>query len=385
MSRLKAACHCGANTFSIPTNGPLDLKHREIHICLCNVCRHQTGTLGGTWNVPHGAPFDPDSPPETLTKYQSSSVACRYFCNICYCKLFFRYEIPEYSSGPNRGFFIASGCVQLPAGDDFDIDSIIFVKDNIDGGCANWLAVEEMTASFVDPLTAEDIHALEATAMNQQADTGILEGKCHCSSVNFRISRATGKDEELPTLGSNTGLVVPHWMSKEEPLIDDKNPWWVREVQKPGKSNRFLGGMCACKSCRTIAGSELQGWVSIPTAYIEVVLPNGETVPWPTIEQLENDDKYKQIIETYRSTPGDVTRGFCKKCGANIFWDGLARGNLVDISAGLLTSRGVREEGWIEWWTEWVGCIEDATGRSDIPAQLEMGLKKWKQRIGGRV
>ncbi|KAF3908866.1 hypothetical protein AA313_de0201884 [Arthrobotrys entomopaga] len=390
MSNLTVTCHCGRNAFSIPVTLPLNPKYKNIHICVCSDCRYQNGTLAGTFIPSPSAPFDPESTPETLTCYKSSAKASRYFCNTCSSQLFFRYETPEFTKDESQGFFIATGCLELPAGERFGIDSIGYVKDALDGGLASWISGEKITTTFDDPLTDEDIHALEAPAMSQQSDTEKLEGACHCGNIKLGISRPTGKQEELPphTFSDNTDLVIPCWTPKEEqPPIDEKNPWWVRDAQNPGKGKRFLGGLCTCKSCRSIAGAEVQSWVFIPTVCIKVILSSGEVVPWPTKEQLENEPKYRDIIGTYKSTPGEpgVLRGFCKTCGANIFWDGLTRRNFVDISAGLFTHRGVREEGWIEWWTGRVSYVEDSLERNDIGTLLEKGLKEWKARLGGKA
>ncbi|KAF3934731.1 hypothetical protein ABW20_dc0106783 [Dactylellina cionopaga] len=394
-SALKVACHCGANNFSIPVALPLDRsKYANIHICLCDVCRLQNGTLAGNFVHAPSPPFDPESPPASLTVYTSSSFAARYFCSTCSSQLFFRYSLPELTSGASGGFYIATGCLELPPGEKFGIDYVGFVKNTQDGGIASWLPGEKIARSFKQPyLTDEDIHALEATAVSQLDDPQHLEGHCHCEKVKIRLSRQTGKQEELPphTFCSNTDLVIPDWTPEaDKPPIDEKNPWWIRDALEPGKGKRFLGGLCTCFSCRTVAGVEIQSWLFVPTACVELTLASGETVPWPAREAFANDEKFKDIIGTYRSTPGDlgVLRGFCKTCGANVFWDGLnsaTRRNLIDLSAGLLSVRGVREESWIEWWADRVSYVEESDGRHDIGRLVEKGLKEWKQRHGGRV
>ncbi|EPS45798.1 hypothetical protein H072_208 [Dactylellina haptotyla CBS 200.50] len=390
MSNLQLNCHCGANKFSFPVTIPLDKTYTDLHLCLCSDCRLQNGTFVGSFVKAPSAPFDPESPPDSLTIYSSSDIGARYFCSTCSTQLFFQYADLESTNSENKRFWLCTGGLELPNGGKFGIESIGFVKSTPDGGLASWSPGEEICTTFEGKLTDEEIHALEATAMSQFNPLDTFEGRCQCSNIKLKVSRQTGKPQELPphAWSDNTDLVIPCWTPKEDqPPIDEKNPWWIRDPQEPGMGKRFLGGLCACKSCRLIAGTEIQSWVFIPTICIEVILPGGETTAWPTKEQLLNDEKFKSLIGTYKSTTGDpgVLRGFCKTCGANLFWDGLTRKNFVDISAGLFTGRGIREEAWIEWWTERVSFVEDADGRHDYGKLLEKGLKEWKGRLGGKV
>ncbi|KAK6330416.1 hypothetical protein TWF696_003513 [Orbilia brochopaga] len=387
---LKLACHCGANTYSFPVTLPLDKKYKDIHLCLCSDCRWQTGNVAGSFIHAPNPPFDPEgSPPATLTAYKSSDVAARYFCSTCSSQLFLRYNIPELTQDTNNGFWLASGVVELPPGETFSVPEIIFGDSVGDGGMASLISDIKVCRTLEDALTPDDIAAKEKDASSLDVPQK-LEGKCHCSSVKITLSRQTGQPEELPpnTFSSNTDLVIPNYTpADQQPPIDEKKPWWIRDEQVPGRGHRFLGGLCTCDSCRTIAGGEVQSWVFVPSVCIELTLPSGETVPWPGNEELADNKKYSGVIGTYKSTPGDpgVLRGFCRTCGANIFWDGLTRRNFVDLSAGLFTQRGVREEAWIEWWTERVSYVEDSERRHDLGKRLEKGLKDWKARLGGRA
>ncbi|KAF3908751.1 hypothetical protein ABW21_db0200416 [Orbilia brochopaga] len=387
---LRVACHCGANTYTFPVTLPLEKKYRDLHFCLCSDCRWQTGNLAGSFIQAPSPPFDPDgSLPNTITVYKSSSVAARYFCSTCSSQLFFRFSQPEFTKDASNGFWLASGVVDLPPGEKFGIGEIIFADSTPDGGLASLIPDLKICRSFDDVLTPDDISAKEKETSSLKAPE-TLEGKCHCSSVKITLSRQTGHPRELPpnTFSDNTDLVIPNYtLADKKPPIDEKSPWWIREAQKPDSGYRFLGGLCTCNSCRTIAGGEVQSWIFTPSICVKITLPSGETVPWPDSNAFAQDEKYSSVIGTYKSTPGDpgVLRGFCKTCGANIFWDGLTRQNFVDLSAGLFTQRGVREEAWIEWWTERVSYVEDAEGRHDLGKRLETGLKDWKARLGGRV
>ncbi|KAF3941918.1 hypothetical protein ABW19_dt0204472 [Dactylella cylindrospora] len=386
---INTSCHCGANKYSFPVTLPLSKEFTDIHICLCNACRLQTGTPCGTFVKSPTAPFDPDlPPPPTIKVYKSSDIASRYFCKTCGSQLFFRYSLPELCSGESLGFWLASGSVELPEGEKFGIDYVGFVKETKDGGIAGWLIDQglKITRSFKGDLSSEDIQALEATAMSLEVPQS-LEGRCHCSNIKITLSRQAGKPEELPpnTWSDNTDLVIPEWTPQEKkPPVDEKNPWWIRDALEPGMGKRFLGGLCTCNSCRKVAGVEVQSWLFVPTMCIQLTIPGTEeTTGWPTRGELTDlEGKWKDIIGVYQSTPGNpgVLRGFCKNCGASLFWDGLTRRNFVDLSGGLFSSRGVKEEGWVEWWTERVSYVEDGENRGPIGKLLENGLKLWKAR-----
>ncbi|EWC46660.1 hypothetical protein DRE_04147 [Drechslerella stenobrocha 248] len=386
---MKLSCHCGANSFSFPVVLPINKKYKSIRLCVCSDCRYQNGTLAGSFVPAPSVPFDPDSPPSGITVYRSSDIAARYFCSTCSCQLLFRQSLPELAKDEGNGFWIATGGLQLPSGEQFEVDAVNFVDCALDGGLASWLPSQSINKTLQANINVEDVSALEIAAKDID-NTDILEGKCHCGKVNIALSRPGQGENELPpkTWGDNTDLMVPYYTPREkQPPIVSENPWWIREEQVPGKGKRFLGGLCTCASCRTIAGVEVQSWIFVPTVCIKLKLPDGSVTEWPSREQLVTDERFENVIGTYQSTAGDpgVLRGYCKTCGANIFWDGLTRQGLIDISAGIFTHRGIREEAWIEWWTERVSYVEDAEGRHCIGQCLEQGLKDWKKRLGGHV
>ncbi|KAK6519061.1 hypothetical protein TWF281_003750 [Arthrobotrys megalospora] len=392
---LEVACHCGANTYKFPVNWPVDKKFTDIRLCQCSDCRLQTGNLASWLVRAPGRPFDPESTPETLTAYKISTSTTRYFCRVCSSQLFHRHikagsslSSSEGDTADSDGFWIFTGCLKLPNKTQFRLGLVGFVDKTPDGGLASWLPDAEYTDSCGIKITGEHIKRLHSSR-STSSGTEKLQGGCHCSNIRLRLSRQTGKEEERPpfTFSDNTDLVIPHWTSAEQqPPIDWENPWWIRDQLPSLEGKRFLGGHCTCVSCRTIAGTEVQSWIFVATSCIELILPDGEVIQWPSRETLVRglDKRLTNIMGIYQSTPGDpgVVRGFCKECGANIFWDGFTRKNLIDLSAGLFSIEGTKEREWIEWWTERVSFVEDTKGRHDIGTLMERGLREWRVTVG---
>jgi hypothetical protein len=85
----------------------------------------------------------------------------------------------------------------------------------------------------------------------------------------------------------------------------------------------------------------------------------------------------------YRSR-NDVTRTFCRRCGANIFYDARSRPSIVDVAVGLLDAgSGARAEEVLAWWADRVSFKEYALNKGSIQG-LEDGLKAWGKRCKGR-
>ncbi|KAK6334432.1 hypothetical protein TWF730_003646 [Orbilia blumenaviensis] len=462
---IRVACHCGANTYSFLVSTPLKRKYTQIKVCQCTNCRLQTGNLAGWYIQAPQRPFEPETPPASLTAYAVEDGLTHYFCNKCSSKLFRR---EENASQPEQEFWLFTGCVTIPTKARFQIGFICCVDRESDGGLAAWLPNVEYRDTKDAIITTEDMQNMESrldppigqesegseerqvteeindrernrhSNANQITDgsqvafsdngedgdsdecrepssaprnsvdslgseanwcgedyAGRLMGRCHCMKVRLRLSRQKGAIEEREpyTIAGDTDLVIPYW-SREHirptPSMD-LTPWWTRESHPYYEGKRFLGGHCTCNSCRTIAGTEIQSWIFVPTRCIEILLPDGDVISWPTRQELSRglDERLLDIIGFYDSTPAnpaegvhECTRGFCKKCGANIFWDSSERWNLVDLSAGLFSARGFKEQRWIEWWTNRVSYKEDPEGtpRQDIAILLEKGLKEWDER-----
>ncbi|KAK6495111.1 hypothetical protein TWF481_003139 [Arthrobotrys musiformis] len=408
VNALRLACHCKANSYSFSAATPLDSTFTDVRICQCTDCRLQTGNLA-SWFVraPH-KPFNPKYVPDTLKAYQVDTSLTHYFCRTCSSQLFRREDPPDGDGEPE--FWIFIGCLDLPPDYRFKISHVEGIEEGSDGGLASWLPGVRYHGKNGVTLKDDDIRGLESSedsagssgnaagdgeteddqlSDNGEDGAGRLRGECHCSNIELRLSRLADNNEYKPPLiySDNTDLVIPYWTPQDQqPPIDHENPWWIRKAAPNSEHKRFLGGNCTCTSCRTISGTEVQSWIFVPTNCIHIILPNGESIPWPSRETLINgsDRRVNRIIGVYKSSPGDpgVIRGFCKKCGANIFWDGLTRRNFIDLSAGLFTINGTKQQEWIEWWTERVSYVEDTKGiaREDIGLLVETGIREWRKR-----
>ncbi|RVD89384.1 uncharacterized protein DFL_000395 [Arthrobotrys flagrans] len=388
---LSLVCHCTANSYSFPITLPLDHNFTDIKLCQCTDCRLQTGNLASWFIRAPNKPFDPESLPETLTAYRISTSLTHYFCSICSSQLFRLEE--RQDGGYEAEFWVFTGCLKVPRDYQFKIRLVNGIDKGSDGGLASWLPGVEYYDTDGASFTDEVLWSSESPEDNLNGDedsTGTLIGKCHCSNIELRLSRLTGSQEDKPPFvySDNTDLVIPYWTPlDQQPPIDPVNPWWIRDGVPRSGLKRFLGGNCTCTSCRTISGTEVQSWIFVPTPSIHLVLPEGDTTPWPSRDTLVGglDERLNSIMGIYQSTPGDpgVVRGFCKTCGANIFWDGLTRRNFIDLSAGLFTINGTKQKDWIEWWTHRVSYVEDTRGtsREDIGILLEKGLREWGERV----
>ncbi|KAK6347484.1 hypothetical protein TWF718_005325 [Orbilia javanica] len=405
---MELTCHCGTNSYAFLVATPLENTFTDIKVCQCIDCRLQTGNFASWFVQAPNQPFDIQSVPTTLTAYKINATLTHYFCNTCSSQLF-RWE-QQQDSEPGAGFGLFTPCLKLPRNHRFTLNSVCSVERASDGIIASWLPGIKCYDTDGVSLTEEFIRGLESIdyplkgeisgnlgnkdegdQSNASTDSHADEliGKCHCSNIKIQLSRPTGSQAEKPPFvySDNTDLVIPNWtLIGQQPPIDNDNPWWIREGLNNSEAKRFLGGTCTCDSCRVIAGTEVQSWVFIPTPSIHLILPTGEIIPWPSRESLINgsDERVNEVMGIYKSTPGDpgVTRGFCKTCGANIFWDGFTRKNLIDLSGGLFTVNGTKRKDWIEWWTYRTSFVEDVKGtsREEIGLLLEKGLQEWRTR-----
>ena len=197
-----------------------------------------------------------------------------------------------------------------------------------------------------------------------------VHAHCHCRGVEFWITppNEASKGAKSPW----PDLVIPHYLNKSS--NPDNIPWWL-----PG-GDRYLAGTCTCTSCRRASGFDITFWAFIPTA--NIFSDFDLTTPFPS------SGGHWGSMKTYMSSKG-VTRTFCSRCGANVFWNGDAeqfgREGLVDVAVGLLSaSGGARAEEVLGWWTERVSFSEDALHKGLVRG-LESGLKGWKERNEGRA
>jgi len=157
-----------------------------------------------------------------------------------------------------------------------------------------------------------------------------LKAQCHCGGVRYYITRPneTSKKAQSPF----SDLQVPfHLGSNANP---ENKTWWLRD-----NDTKYLAGTCTCTSCRQNLGMEIQTWAFVPRC--NIFKDDGSPLDFDI-----------GTLKSYNSSEG-VTRNFCRKCGATVFWHCDWRPDIIDVSAGLLDpEEGARVEGWLDWWSE---------------------------------
>ncbi|KAG6856417.1 hypothetical protein H0H87_004636, partial [Tephrocybe sp. NHM501043] len=219
---------------------------------------------------------------------------------------------------------------------------------------------------------ALELNADNADATPDQAEEH-LHAYCNCKKNSFWITRPSAAS----TLPSSPYPDVTHAYTtfpKEVQLNPSDEKWWLRPLGA-AQPTHYLAGHCACTSCRTTSGFEIQSWAFIPRA--NILFPPNDTGELAIVD-LQDPDKRPNGLRRYGSSRGR-NREFCGTCGATVFWWGEERPDLVDVSVGLLDEKqnGVRAEKWLEWWKERVSFQEDAINVKLVSALAE-GLKASK-------
>ncbi|KAF2798837.1 hypothetical protein K505DRAFT_321562 [Melanomma pulvis-pyrius CBS 109.77] len=358
---LSVSCMCGAakHSFTIPTSSlPL-----STHLCSCDISRRISGSLLTSYvNITH-SPEAPKPDLSALTPYKSSGILTRHFCSTCGTQMYLEYNHDGH-------FEAATGTLQVNNTDKLvDYKAHIWVGDTPDGGASQFVThvngkelgrfLQDSGKSKVIPLSWTSSSSSES--LKNKIDR--IHAHCHCKGVEFFISPPNefSKDAE----SSYADLLVPyHSGSSDNPK---NHSWWL-----PGH-DRFLAGTCACISCCRSSGFDLTFWAFIPTA--NITQDSSST-------KLFSRSPYWGTMKTYRSS-ADVTRTFCGRCGANVFWDGDGRGGLVDVAVGLLDApSGARAEEILAWWPRRVSFEEFALNRGLVQG-LADGLKNWAKRNEG--
>lgn len=267
-------------------------------------------------------------------------------------------------------FEAATGTLRLENTDGLlDFRAHIWVEDAPDGGASEFIkSIHGRTLDqYVQEPGQSDLVSpnwrskVQATA----SDSTRIYAHCHCKGVEFWISPPDARSKEAESPWPD--LLVP---SESGSSTNTKNhPWWLPTP------NHFLAGTCACRSCARASGFDITFWAFVPTNNITLD-PEGK-IPFTR-------SPYWASFQTFRSRD-DVTRTFCGRCGANIFYEVHSRPSIVDVAVGLLdTGSGARAEEVLAWWSDRVSFKEYALNRGLI-AGLEDGLRAWGEKCKGHA
>ncbi|KAK7189794.1 duf636 domain protein [Paraphaeosphaeria sporulosa] len=351
---------CGAAThsFTVP-NFSLPIP---THLCSCNISRRISGSLLTSYfNITFSSnPSKPDL--RSLTPYRSSNILTRHFCTTCGTQMYLEYNHDDH-------FEAATGTLQVDHTDGLlDYKAHIWIEDTPDGGASQFLV--NMNGEPLDRYLQEprqsDLVPLDWCTKSQASAPGStpIYAHCHCKGVEFWIMPpdSASKKAESPW----PDLLVPSETGSS--ANPGNSPWWLPTP------HHYLAGTCACRSCTRASGFDITFWAFIPTA--NITLDVDGKVPFAR-------NPYWGTIKTYRSRD-DVTRSFCGRCGANVFYDGHNRPSIVDVAVGLLDAgSGARAEEVLAWWAGRVSFREYALNMKLIEG-LENGLQEWGERYRGQ-
>ncbi|PVH93723.1 hypothetical protein DM02DRAFT_619105 [Periconia macrospinosa] len=375
---ITLSCLCGAatHTFTIPTSSlPL-----PSHLCNCTTSRRISGSLLTSYiNITHDTPTTTSKKPDLtfLTPYPSSDVLTRWFCSTCGTHMYLEYAADGHFEAATGTLKESEGVVKY--------ESCMWIEDTRDGGASQFVThidgtelkrysresgvSKEVALEWMDdPETTEN-----AVQKYGSSDGGKEEGKkihatCHCGGVEFYISPPNAESKLAASPFSD--LIIPYHRQLDITANIDNHPWWVVG------DKRFLAGTCACHSCRRASGFDITFWGFIPTS--NITLDATGELPFTRDER-----RYWGTMKSYRSSP-NVTRTFCGKCGANVFWDGDERPSIVDVAVGLLDAEsGARAQELLAWYPERVSFEEDALNKSLIKG-LGDGLIEWGRTNKGK-
>lgn len=333
---LTVECHCGLTSFplSIPSSA-LPLKSA---ICHCDSCRHATGQLFATFAV-----LPVESPPKAvmdndkLVRYESSSVCERWFCKRCGASVL---NVDKNDEAVE--WEVGTGVLSFKDGLEGKLNRVqLWVEDvGGDGGAAVWInqgrlaGMDRHLRGRQSELISDDMLKDMSERKSVQPDTSIsqendrLRARCHCGNIALSIARP-GED-------FNNG------------------------------SGKFEANLDACTSCRRVSGFEITSWITLQPGLIR-------TEP-PSLHDFLAD----RTKAAHYQTSTDVSRYFCVKCGATIFYH---KHNLdtIDVAVGLLDTGGkgkARAEDWLEW-QRYPNCLsyqEDAIDKVFV-ANLAEGMR----------
>lgn len=284
--------------------------------------------------------------------------------------MFWRYPKPSEHHASAFTWFAATGALEQAEGI-FELQGHFNLDDTKDGGVSDWMTQlsgkeVERRATTKDsenlPIGWQSAASREATKVDP---ANRYHAHCKCKGVGFWIARPSLRSTQASSPWPD--VLVPYNSGPHH--LPENETWWLR-----ANKQRFLGGVCACNSCRLATGYEFVQWAFVPT--VDITLDAEGRTPFSTDFGS---------LKRYRSS-ADATRYFCKDCGATIFYEGHERPALFDVAVGLIEApEGARAESLLEWRTERLSFREDAILRAESLVKcLEAGMKAYNEHGAGR-
>ena len=371
---IKATCLCSAAAHEITV--PTSALPFKASICSCHSCRHLTGTLALTCS---GVPktYSPSQELlDKLTPFAFSNRVTFHHCTTCGSQLLFNFKPSkaDRANGSIEYWDIISGSLeQIDGVVDFEYHE--HIADTIDGGFSDFLPSingKELKRWPHDPHADEELPLYwqsEERPKVEPSPSDRLHCHCKCGGVEFWIARPSERSKNAASEWPD--VIIPYHSSQPR---TDKSEWWLRDGGK-----KFLGGVCACNSCRLDAGCEWVEWAFVPTVDVSLDaegkkpydLPFGSPTGWGTLKGYNSSPRGPTRREAWRY--------HCATCGAMVFFTCDERTDLIDIGVGVLDApEGARAETWLGWWTDRLSFREDAIPRAkEITLAVEDGMKKF--------
>jgi hypothetical protein len=238
-----------------------------------------------------------------------------------------------------------------------------FLSDTIDGGLAgHLLRIKGQEPKLYDtddenrqiPLTDIEAMIQKSKSLPVPAIDAHLKAKCRCGGVDLLIARAD--------------------FAKRDSDIKDHYSYPV---------DKYVAGICACRSCRLHFGTSLVPWAYVPVGNVTVSSTGQRVVFGPSA--LEPDANPGTSLKHYKSSSG-VIRSWCGTCGATVFfWDESRKGReeVVDVAVGFLRAdSGVMAREWLEW-RDMLSYDDEGTDQGMTRAVKE-SLMKEQEKAGGK-
>ncbi|KIW90221.1 uncharacterized protein Z519_08865 [Cladophialophora bantiana CBS 173.52] len=338
--RVAARCLCGAIAYALPTDQSLPM---DSSLCHCSDCRYVTGALYLS------SPQLLESPPQDVldqaVHYDSSDTRRRWFCGKCGSHMF----IQEIGGQGSRWWVMGGVLEQTGFGsrtrNTTRTTHHIFVTDTGDGALAAKLiklGMREVECWEKRPYNSRQVTAAELQEMSLHVgqmlrpESESLEAKCHCGGVNVRITR-------------------PNFESLK-----------LQQRYIPEEKNKYVAGLCTCRSCRLATGVSFQPWAYIPPVRI-FLADTGATVKFGAEGDQEGSNGNATLRHIWSSK--DTCRSFCGRCGATIFYWHNERPEVVDVSVGILRSEdGAMAKNWLSWRKEGPSWKDDCVDEELLQA-----------------
>ena len=183
-----------------------------------------------------------------------------------------------------------------------------------------------------------------------------LHGTCHCAAIQYTIYLPPPPPPPDYTADLTSGSPSTSELDQLEfPLVDFDH----------------------CDSCRSSAGTLFQTWVIVPQSWVLFWFERPQNGRAPPQSAYTNDiinseiGRHVSTLVTYPSSP-EVVRGFCGRCGTNIFYAGLGiekegeapESRVINLTMGSLKKESLEHPACPKpimhsWWGDQVQWVKD--------------------------